>query len=94
MSTKSCLQPVPLSPTLHKGVVLKYRPDFIIRLKNNSYLVLEIKGQDTLQYQTKREFLNEWVKAVNEHGGFGGWQWAVSTHPTDVGGLLQEAVLK
>jgi type III restriction enzyme len=74
-----------------RGVVLKYRPDFIIRLKNNSYLILETKGQDTPQDQTKREFLNEWVNAMNQHGGFGRWQWAVSTHPNDVGGLLQEA---
>ena len=30
-----------------KGVVKKYRPDFLIRLKNGKMLVLEVKGQDT-----------------------------------------------
>jgi type III restriction enzyme len=74
-----------------RGVVLKYRPDFIIRLKNKSYLILETKGQDTPKDQTKREFLNEWVNAMNQHGGFGKWQWGVSKHPSDVGGILQEA---
>lgn len=77
-----------------KGVVQKYWPDFIIRLKNGNYLVLETKGQDTQQDRTKREFLDEWVRAVNAHGGFGRWQWAVSAHPSDVSGILQEAVLK
>lgn len=77
-----------------KGVVQKYRPDFIIRLKNGNYLVLEVKGQDTQQDRTKREFLDEWVRAVNAHGGFGKWQWAVSTHPLDVASILQEAIIK
>jgi type III restriction enzyme len=30
---------------IFKGEVRKYRPDFIIRLKNGRYLVLETKGQ-------------------------------------------------
>lgn len=77
---------------IFKGIVQKYRPDFIIRLKNNDCLVLETKGQDTQQDKTKREFLDEWVSAINEHGGFGKWQWEVSTHPSDVSGILQGAV--
>lgn len=74
---------------IFKGVVKKYRPDFIIRLTNGSHLILEAKGQDTQQDRTKREFLDEWVRAVNSHGGFGTWKWAVSTHPSDVEGILQ-----
>ena len=31
--------------------------------------------------QRKREFLGEWVKAVNGHGGFGHWSWDVSLNP-------------
>ena len=78
---------------IYQGVVHKYRPDFIIRLINGSYLALEVKGQDTQQDRTKREFLDEWVRAVNGQGGFGYWQWAVSTHPSDVSGILQGKVL-
>ena len=37
----------------------------------------------------KREFLAEWVKAVNMHGGFGQWASDVSNHPTDVARILQ-----
>jgi type III restriction enzyme len=53
-----------------KGVVKKYRPDFLIRLTSGKMLVLEIKGQDTQQDQSKRHFLGEWCKAVNSQGGF------------------------
>jgi type III restriction enzyme len=71
-----------------KGVVHKYRPDFIIRLKTGNFLVLETKGQETDQDKTKRAFLDEWVKAVNEHGGLGPWRWAVSRQPGDVVDIL------
>jgi len=66
------------------GVIRKYYPDFMIRLINGEYLILETKGVDSQQNQTKREFLNEWVKAVNTHGGFGKWNWDVSFHPADI----------
>lgn len=68
----------------YNGVIRKYYPDFIIRLSNNEYLILEVKGQDDQKSQIKREFLNAWINAVNEYGGFGHWHWAVSYHPSDV----------
>jgi type III restriction enzyme len=70
------------------GVVQKYRPDFIIRLKSGDHLVLEVKGQDTQRDKTKRRFLDEWVKSVNQHGGFGRWRWAVSQNPADLSTIL------
>ena len=76
---------------IYKGVVRKYRPDFIIRLKSGDMLVLETKGQDTEQDRTKRRFLREWMKAVNEHGGFGHWRADVSRHPKEIEGILQKA---
>ena len=54
--------------------------DFIIvadrqvsALANRTMLVLEVKGQDDQEQQTKREFLVEWVRAINGHGGLGTW---------------------
>lgn len=79
---------------IFNGVVRKYRPDFLIQLKTGRFLILETKGQDTQQDKTKREFLDEWVKAVNEHGGFGTWQWDVSRDPADVTEILEKAVSK
>ena len=74
----------------HKGVVRKYYPDFIIRLSNGEHLILEIKGQDNDIARTKRAFLQEWVKAVNNHGGFGVWHEVVSYNPNDVTSILKE----
>jgi type III restriction enzyme len=58
---------------VYRGVVRKYRPDFLIRLQSGTYLVLETKGRDTEQDRTKRRFLEQWVQAVNTHDGFGLW---------------------
>jgi len=32
---------------VYRGVVREYRPDFLVRLANGEFLVLEIKGQNT-----------------------------------------------
>lgn len=70
------------------GAKRKYRPDFLVRLINGKTLVLEVKGEDTQQNETKRGFLDEWCRAVNEHGAFGSWIWDVSHHPGDVLDIL------
>jgi type III restriction enzyme len=72
-----------------KGVIHKFRPDYLVKLTNGKTLVLEVKGQDDQQQQTKREFLDEWVRAVNGHGGFGDWVADVSRHPKDVLEILE-----
>lgn len=73
---------------VYKGVVKKYRPDFLVRLTSGRLLVLEVKGQDSQQNQSKRQFLGEWVAAVNQHGGFGTWSSDVSRDPADLQGIL------
>ena len=73
------------------GVVRKYRPDFLIRLKSGLMLVLEVKGQDSPQNQAKRAAFDEWARAVTQHGGFGAWTWAVSRTPSDVADLVATA---
>ncbi len=73
---------------LYRGVVRKYRPDFLIRLRSGDMLVLETKGRDSDQDRTKRRFLDEWVNAVNARGGFGRWTWDVSTAPGDIQDIL------
>jgi len=73
---------------LYNGVVKKYRPDFLIRMKSGESLVLEVKGENTNLDNTKRRFLQEWVRAVNAHGGFGRWACAVSRTPGDIKDIL------
>ncbi|MGH9532736.1 MAG: hypothetical protein ACRD2Q_10125 [Terriglobales bacterium] len=72
----------------HAGVIRKFRPDYLVRLANGTMLVLEVKGQDNQEQQTKREFLAEWIRAVNGHGGFGAWASDVSRHPGDIHEIL------
>ena len=74
---------------VHRGVVRKYRPDFLVRLRSGDMLVLETKGEDSDQNRTKRRFLAEWVNAVNAHGGFGRWCWDVSLSPSDIQDILE-----
>ncbi len=75
---------------VYRGVVRKYRPDFLLRLKNGDYLVLETKGQDTEQDKVKRHYLEEWCQAVNAHGGFGQWRWAAAKHPGEIRDVLMQ----
>jgi type III restriction enzyme len=73
---------------VYRGVVRKYRPDFLVRLANGDMLVLETKGQETEQDTVKLNYLDEWTKAVNVHGGFGHWRWAVVSEPGEVRDIL------
>ena len=75
---------------IFKGIVRKYWPDFILKLSNGNYLVLEVKGQDSQENKTKRKFLDEWTKAVNEDGIFGIWKWDVSFNPADLKGIIEK----
>ncbi len=75
----------------HKGVVRKYYPDFIIKFRSGDFLILETKGQDTDLARTKNSYLQEWVKAVNNHGGFGLWHEAVSFNPNDLSEILKNS---
>ena len=75
---------------LFRGVVRKYRPDYLIRLVNGTMLVLEVKGQESDESRAKHEFLNEWVQAINVQGGFGRWAWDVSRDPADVASILDK----
>ena len=73
---------------VYRGVVRKYRPDFLVRLKSGDILVLETKGQDTEQDKVKRLYLDEWTQAVNAHGGFGRWCCAVAKAPGEIRDIL------
>jgi len=75
---------------VYRGVVRKYRPDFLVRLANGEMLVLETKGQDTDQDRVKRRALDEWVRAVNAHGGFGCWRWDVALYPGQIRDILMK----
>ncbi len=72
------------------GVIHKYYPDFLIKLRNGKMLVLEVKGLDSQQNKTKREYFKEWIDAVNNDGRFGVWEFDVSFRPADIKDILQK----
>ena len=65
-----------------------------MRLKNGNLLILETKGQPTRQDEAKWGFLDQWIQAVNQHGGFGYWQREVSRNPSDVRPILEKTVFQ
>ena len=74
---------------LWRGSRRKYVPDFLIRLANGKYMVLEIKGEDSDQNRSKRRALDAWVRAVNARGGFGTWCWdVVKAEPSKVDDVI------
>ena len=79
---------------VYRGVVRKYRPDFLIRFKSGNILVLETKGQEDDQSRAKHRALEEWTQAVNQQGGFGRWSADVSTNPGDIKDILAKHVGK
>ena len=71
-----------------QGIPTRYFPDYLIKLKNGKYMVLEVKGKDDPKQQEKRKALDLWIRAVNENQGFGEWCWDVSFNPEDLTELL------
>ena len=62
------------------------RPGFVM-------LVLEALGRNSDQDRTKRRFLDEWTRAINQCGRSGRWSRDVSNDPGDIKDILgrQEA---
>lgn len=79
---------------VYRGVVRKYRPDFLIRLKSGEILVLETKGEDAEQDEVKRRYLDEWTQAVSMHGGFGRWHSAVAKRPGEIRDILARSTVQ
>lgn len=52
-------------------------------------LVLETKEQISEQDKVKPKYLEEWIQAVNAHGGFGCWHKAVTSGPGEILDVLQ-----
>ncbi len=61
-----------------RGSKRRYVPDFLVRMTNGKQLLLEIKGQAGEQNEAKRAAMQQWVEAINGHGGFGVWAHEVA----------------
>ncbi|MCK9335928.1 MAG: hypothetical protein M0Q99_11535 [Candidatus Cloacimonetes bacterium] len=58
--------------------------DYIVRMKTGEMGIIETKGKETEQDRVKKRFLQEWIDAVNQHGGFGIWAIMKSSIDTNV----------
>ncbi len=75
-------------PFMFQGIVHKYRPDFIIKKSDGTFLIVEVKGQTTEYDKAKWDYLDEWIKAVNEYGGFGKWAKGIVEKPIFINEFL------
>jgi type III restriction enzyme len=71
----------------------QYLPDFLVRLAlddgSEVTLILETKGWKTETDRTKQAAADRWVKAVNNHGGFGRWLFQMVEEPANIPDLLR-----
>jgi hypothetical protein len=49
-----------------------------LRMTNGKMLMLELKGQDAQEQQTKRQFLAEWIRTQNRHGARPRPHWSLT----------------
>jgi type III restriction enzyme len=79
-----------------QGVRHEYRPDYIVRWRcedgGEIKIILEVKGFETEQDRQKEAAARRWVKAVNHHGEFGRWAFAVCREPMRLRELLTDVV--
>jgi len=72
---------------------LKYIPDFLVAIDAGNdrrvNLILEMKGFETEQDRTKWAGALQWVRAVNNHGGFGFWDHRVCKEPNALAKQLE-----
>ena len=59
------------------GASRDYVPDFIVDMTNGIHLIVEIKGQETMQDQAKYQAARRWTQAVNHSQKFGTWDFIV-----------------
>ena len=63
------------------GVNRHYEPDFIVRMRDGTSLILEIKGHEDNEDRAKYEAARRWVRAVNAWGETGQWSFHVCRDP-------------
>ena len=69
---------------IFKGVTRRYIPDFLVRLNDDSMLILETKGIETDQDKIKFQALKDWCEAVNTVKIFGKWRYEILKNPAEI----------
>jgi type III restriction enzyme len=92
-------------PYTFNGEEKNYMPDFVVRLKvptlekggeggfSNNFLnlIIEVTGEKKKDKEAKVATAKDlWVPAVNNHGGFGRWEFIEITDPWNVKNTIRE----
>lgn len=80
-------------PYRHGQTVHDYVPDFLVRLRSKTMLLLEVKGYDPLA-EMKRAGALAWVSAVNGAGRHGRWHFEMVHKPSDVTDAIERAMAR
>jgi type III restriction enzyme len=80
-------------PYLYFGTAHRYRPDFIVRLTDGEYVLLEGKGDPDEKDDAKATAARRWVQAVNTQGGFGHWTHIICYDANDLETQIQAVEL-
>ncbi|MGC8898587.1 MAG: restriction endonuclease, partial [Bacteroidota bacterium] len=77
-----------------QGARHEYRPDYLIRWRcedgHKVVVILEVKGFETEQDRQKETAARRWVRAINHHGEFGRWAYAICKHPQRLKNCLRD----
>ncbi len=80
--------------TDHEGISRMYEPDYIVRLRDGTNLLLEVKGMPNNESATKHQGAKRWLSAVNHWGKLGKWDFLESHKseelPEKLKGLLNK----
>jgi type III restriction enzyme len=68
-------------PYEYQGIDHNYEPDYLVRLNNDTTLILEIKGYEDDQDKAKHNAAKRWVSAVNNWKQLGHWDFHVCRNP-------------
>jgi type III restriction enzyme len=66
------------------GVAHLFMPDFLVRLRSGTTLVLEVKGFVSEQDEAKFQAAKRWASAVNNWGRMGRWAFHAAKDPNQV----------
>lgn len=76
-------------PYIHKGLLKPYFPDFILNYKDNKHLMLEIKGKEREEDQSKWESAELWCDALNsDKESWGEWKFRVVKNKPTIKDLI------
>ncbi len=77
-------------PYTLNGEERQYRPDFIVRMNDGLNLILEVSGEPRKDKAAKVATARTlWVPAVNNHGGFGRWEFLEISDPWDAASTMR-----